>query len=192
MKGPPVPGLHVEELTPAPAPLLVMPAGYEPHSVLPVGSCMFTTYAQSPVPPSLTNTHIAVTGTVFLAPYMRNFLWWMGCRSASREVGCWHLLCILAGTSLAVHGLGPRCCRHPQRRIPPCCAARAAGAAELSGKRHHRRAVPGRCAGVLLYGPAARQGGGLPQTKDRLHQVLLVLALWLAFLERAGMANGRV
>ncbi|EFN51306.1 hypothetical protein CHLNCDRAFT_10860, partial [Chlorella variabilis] len=60
--------------------------GYEPHSVLPVGSCMFTTYAQSPVPPSLTNTHIAVTGTVFLAPYMRNFLWWMGCRSASREV----------------------------------------------------------------------------------------------------------
>ncbi len=47
---------------------------------------MFTRYAQAPVPPSLANSHIAVTGTVFLAPYMRNFLWWLGCRSASREV----------------------------------------------------------------------------------------------------------
>ncbi|KAL4448933.1 hypothetical protein ABPG77_007650 [Micractinium sp. CCAP 211/92] len=59
--------------------------GYEPHSVLPLGMCVFLPAARR-MPASLTNTIVAATSTVFLAPGMRHMAHWMGCRPASREV----------------------------------------------------------------------------------------------------------
>ncbi|KAI3430458.1 hypothetical protein D9Q98_005053 [Chlorella vulgaris] len=74
--------------------------GYEPHSVLPIGACVFLPYSRvgqggempgqgSPgevVPPFLRNSIMASTSSVFLVPFMRHLLYWLGCRSASREV----------------------------------------------------------------------------------------------------------
>ena len=54
--------------------------------MLPLGMCAFTPHAEG-MPRSLTNTHLASTSTVFLAPLLRHLVYWLGCRSASREVG---------------------------------------------------------------------------------------------------------
>ncbi|KAL4422738.1 hypothetical protein ABPG75_008935 [Micractinium tetrahymenae] len=72
--------------------------GYEPHSVLPLGMCIFLPNARG-MPASLTNTVVAATSTVFLAPGMRHMAFWMGCRSASREASLPVLRRALAGGS---------------------------------------------------------------------------------------------
>ncbi|PSC73157.1 Diacylglycerol O-acyltransferase 2 isoform A [Micractinium conductrix] len=68
--------------SPTPGPFVV---GYEPHSVLPLGMCVFSPHARD-TPPSLSRSVIAATSTLFLAPGMRHMCYWLGCRSASRQV----------------------------------------------------------------------------------------------------------
>ena len=52
--------------------------------MLPLGLSVFTTHAAG-VPRAMQG-HVAVTSTLFLAPLVRHLAWWMGFRSASREV----------------------------------------------------------------------------------------------------------
>lgn len=55
---------------------------------------------------------VAVTDSLFLAPFMRHLAWWMGLRSASREV---LLGCLLAGESVALCPGGVQECFHMSR-----------------------------------------------------------------------------
>lgn len=57
--------------------------GYEPHSVLPLGMCLFTQLAQDTPPPL--RGFVMGTSTVFLAPVMRHMCWWLGLRPVSRK-----------------------------------------------------------------------------------------------------------
>ncbi|EFN52435.1 hypothetical protein CHLNCDRAFT_138958 [Chlorella variabilis] len=57
--------------------------GYEPHSVLPQGICIFCRYASDAC--LIKNTRILVSSAGFWAPFMRHLWWWLGCRPVSRH-----------------------------------------------------------------------------------------------------------
>ncbi|KAL4451792.1 hypothetical protein ABPG75_007454 [Micractinium tetrahymenae] len=58
--------------------------GYEPHSVLPQGICMFSEHTEG-LPKGLRNVRILASSAAFWEPVMRNMWWWWGVRPVSRE-----------------------------------------------------------------------------------------------------------
>lgn len=57
--------------------------GLEPHSVLPQALSVFGEHAPRQPPAGLRHARILVSSTIFRAPIIRHFWWWMGCRPAS-------------------------------------------------------------------------------------------------------------
>lgn len=102
------------------------PEAYEPHSVLPLGMCVFTRWAEG-MPPSLVNTHVASTSTVFLAPFVRHIVHWLGCRPASRDVSSVAPHAVQSSAELLLVPPASRltlCHRSCCAPLPPrCCAA---------------------------------------------------------------------
>nr|AID16200.1 diacylglycerol acyltransferase type 2 [Ettlia oleoabundans] len=86
--------------------------GYEPHSVLPQGICIFCQYATDAVPRGLANTRILVSSAGFWAPIMRHLWWWLGCRPVSRN--CFQAL-LKKGRSVAVCPGGIKECMYMER-----------------------------------------------------------------------------
>ncbi|PSC70219.1 Diacylglycerol O-acyltransferase 2 [Micractinium conductrix] len=86
--------------------------GYEPHSVLPQGICIFSQFAVDGVPPGLKNTRILVSSSGLWAPIMRHMWWWLGCRPVSRA--CFQGL-LAKGRSVAVCPGGVKECLYMQR-----------------------------------------------------------------------------
>ncbi|KAL4421076.1 hypothetical protein ABPG77_001371 [Micractinium sp. CCAP 211/92] len=86
--------------------------GYEPHSVLPQGICVFCPYSADVVPSGLKDTRILVSSAGFWAPIMRHMWWWLGCRPVSRQ--CFQAL-LRKGRSVAVCPGGVKECIYMQR-----------------------------------------------------------------------------
>eukprot|EP00887_Chlorella_sp_A99_P000400 scaffold13.g400.t1 len=86
---------------------------YEPHSVLPIGMAMFSSYSGALPPGVLSNMRVLVSSAFFFAGIaIRNIWWWIGCRPASRPA-IRHLLA--KGTSVLINPGGIQECLYLAR-----------------------------------------------------------------------------
>lgn len=105
----------VQRLTcsPAATPCLCPRTAYEPHSVLPIGMAMFSSYSGALPPGVLSNMRVLVSSAFFFAGIaIRNIWWWIGCRPASRPA-IRHLLA--KGTSVLINPGGIQECLYLAR-----------------------------------------------------------------------------
>lgn len=84
--------------------------GYEPHSVLPQGICIFSEHTKG-LPGGLHNVRILASSAAFWAPLMRNMWWWWGVRPVSRQ--CFSAL-LKKGRSVALCPGGVQECLYMQ------------------------------------------------------------------------------